>query len=82
MSRFRQGWAVLSHDTGWDDDSETQKSVVDVLRVYFERRDALAEVYRLRALDADPSRLYYMEQTEVERPAKSRVSLNRFAEPS
>jgi hypothetical protein len=63
---FDGAWAVLMRNTGWLDGDKLD--VVDVLQVYWEKADAVAEVDRLRADDPrENDHFYYCEETQVER---------------
>jgi hypothetical protein len=70
-AEFREAWAVICRDVGWDEESETEKDVFTVLRVFWREADALAEVHRLRRADPDDDRFYYMEETKAEHPPRA-----------
>jgi hypothetical protein len=68
VAELRQAWAVICRDVGWDEETETEKDVFTVLRVFWREADALTEVHRLRTADPHEDCFYYMEETEAERP--------------
>jgi hypothetical protein len=65
LSDFQPAWAVVLRDVETIADEE--RDVVTVLRVFWSKEAAIAEVRRLR--DADPSddHLYYCDATSVAR---------------
>ena len=65
VTEFRHAWAVLARVTSPYKASHYQS--VDILRVYWEEADAVAEVVRLKGADPNDAHRYYHTETEVER---------------
>ncbi len=62
---FEEAWAVVCRDTGVLDGDPL--NVVEVLRIYWSKEAALAEVHRLRGADPDPDHFYYYQRTQAAR---------------
>ena len=64
MTEFRQGWAVLARVTSSYNVDEQE--AVDILRVFSDEADAIAEVERLQAANPNSTHLYCHSETRVE----------------
>jgi hypothetical protein len=63
-----RGWALIRLDAGWDDKDDVQKRIEHVIRVYLNEHTARAERERLQAESTNDDILYFLQETEVERP--------------
>jgi hypothetical protein len=64
VTEFERAWAVVSRDLTPIDGEEAD--VVDVLKVFRTKEDALAEVKRPTATEGSDDRFFYCEATELE----------------